>query len=89
MGQFAQIFGIIINVAILLVFFRFLMQLAAVSPITLWFWQQQKQQKLSISLAQFSQLWRRLSEYCSFGVGGDSVFVKNVWFDVFVWRGSE
>lgn len=28
----AQIFGIIINVAILLVFFRFLMQLAAVSP---------------------------------------------------------
>ena len=28
----ALIFGIIINVAILLVFFRFLMQLAAVSP---------------------------------------------------------
>ena len=28
----AQIFGIIINVAILLVFFRFLMQLAMVSP---------------------------------------------------------
>ena len=27
-----QIFGIIINVAILLVFFRFLMQLAAVNP---------------------------------------------------------
>ncbi|EPL5570733.1 YggT family protein, partial [Acinetobacter baumannii] len=28
----ALIFGILINVAILLVFFRFLMQLAAVSP---------------------------------------------------------
>lgn len=46
MASSALIFGILINVAILLVFFRFLIQLTGVTPIILWFYLLLKPPKL-------------------------------------------
>lgn len=62
----ALIFGILINVAILLVFFRFLMQLAAVSPYNPVVLSTERRLRLLIFLAEFFQrsqkadsIWQR------------------------------
>ncbi len=71
----AQIFGIIINVAILLVFFRFLMQLAAVSPYNPVVLATAKATKIvDIFSRIFPLLAKGRVNTSGFSVGGDSVF---------------
>ena len=60
MASSALIFGILINVAILLVFFRFLMQLTGVSPYNPVVYQRSKRLKLWIFLVVFFRQWQKV-----------------------------
>lgn len=84
----ALIFGVLINVAILLVFFRFLMQLAAVSPYNPVVLSTMKATKIvdlfSRSLPTIAK-GRQFSRDCFIN---RTLFTENLWFDVFSWANA-
>ncbi len=79
----ALIFGIIINVAILLVFFRFLMQLAAVNAYNPVVMSTVKATKIVDVFGRYSShLGKRSCQFGSLGFGGAFIFTQDFWGDV-------